>query len=304
MTKAFKAKVGNPLRKLVLIKLADNANDQGVSYPSYQYVAEQCEISRRSVIEHVKALQDMGVLAIKHRIKDGQNRSNSFQICAKKLDQLSSAVVALDGEGAALGSANGAKKRASDSPPLVKELHPEPPLSNRNITTTTESGTGSGGCDLVELVFDENLTDDGKEILGKVQSSNLSADTKQAVLDELAAAIRHGKNGRAKEISLPVRYLAAILKRAIAGEFTPDLGKSEAKRRETLAKNQRNVQKTAEKEVFSSDEDNMAIKLISQHKALKNISPRRAKEIMRKIEQLASEKNNDAIAYLKKEMHK
>ncbi|MFS1524472.1 helix-turn-helix domain-containing protein, partial [Microbulbifer sp. 2304DJ12-6] len=50
MVKAMKVKVGNPLRKLVLLKLADNANDQGECWPSYQHVADQCEISRRSAM--------------------------------------------------------------------------------------------------------------------------------------------------------------------------------------------------------------------------------------------------------------
>ncbi|PKG80050.1 hypothetical protein CXF80_18055 [Shewanella sp. Actino-trap-3] len=56
MVKAMKTKVGNPLRKLVLLKLADNANDQGECWPSYNYIAEQCEMSRRSVMDHVKNL--------------------------------------------------------------------------------------------------------------------------------------------------------------------------------------------------------------------------------------------------------
>ena len=45
MAKAMNIKVGNPLRKLVLIKLADNANDNGECWPSYQHVADQCELS-------------------------------------------------------------------------------------------------------------------------------------------------------------------------------------------------------------------------------------------------------------------
>lgn len=141
MTKAFKAKVQNPLRKLVLIKLADNANDRGVCHPSYQHIADQCEISRRSVIEHVKVLQEMGVLTVKNRFNDCENTSNSFHICEKKLEELSSAPNSLGSKGAALGSANGAKKHASNSlgsegaaPPLVKELHPEPSLSNHHLT--------------------------------------------------------------------------------------------------------------------------------------------------------------------------
>ncbi|WP_248842696.1 helix-turn-helix domain-containing protein, partial [Escherichia coli] len=58
MVKAMKIRVGNPLRKLVLIKLADNASDQGECWPSYQHIADQCEISKRSVMNHIAALCD------------------------------------------------------------------------------------------------------------------------------------------------------------------------------------------------------------------------------------------------------
>ena len=49
MAKAMGVKVGNSLRKLVLIKLADNANDKGECWPSYQHIADQCECSRTAV---------------------------------------------------------------------------------------------------------------------------------------------------------------------------------------------------------------------------------------------------------------
>ena len=67
MVKAMQTKVGNPLRKLVLIKLADNANDQGECWPSLQYIADQCEISKRSVIRHVEDLCNNGFLIKKER---------------------------------------------------------------------------------------------------------------------------------------------------------------------------------------------------------------------------------------------
>jgi biotin operon repressor len=49
-------KTGNPIRKLVLIKLADNANDNGECWPSYQHIADHCECSRSAVREHIEAL--------------------------------------------------------------------------------------------------------------------------------------------------------------------------------------------------------------------------------------------------------
>ena len=62
MVKAMKAQVGNPLRKLVLIKLADNASDTGECWPSYQHIADQCEISRRSAMRHIADLEEAGFL--------------------------------------------------------------------------------------------------------------------------------------------------------------------------------------------------------------------------------------------------
>ena len=81
MVLAMKAKVGNPLRKLVLIKLADNASDIGECWPSYKHIADQCEISKRSVITHIKNLEEMGFLRVEHR--DGKfykNSSNMYHL--------------------------------------------------------------------------------------------------------------------------------------------------------------------------------------------------------------------------------
>jgi len=80
MVKAFKLQVGNPLRKLVLIKLADNANDKGECWPSYQHIADQCEIGRSTVKSHVRALEAMGMLTREFRKKGELNQSNLFQL--------------------------------------------------------------------------------------------------------------------------------------------------------------------------------------------------------------------------------
>lgn len=80
MVKALKVKVGNPLRKLVLIKLADNASDQGECWPSYQHIAEQCEISRRSVMNHVAALCESGLMRKETRTGPKGNSSNFYRL--------------------------------------------------------------------------------------------------------------------------------------------------------------------------------------------------------------------------------
>jgi len=80
MVKAMKLKVGNPLRKLVLLKLADNASDLGECWPSFQHIADQCEISRRSVIAHIDALCISGLLRKESRTGPKGNSSNVYHL--------------------------------------------------------------------------------------------------------------------------------------------------------------------------------------------------------------------------------
>lgn len=80
MVKAMSISVGNPLRKLVLLKLADNASDSGECWPSYQHIADQCEIARSTVKSHIRELERAGLLRREFR-KDGDlNKSNVFHL--------------------------------------------------------------------------------------------------------------------------------------------------------------------------------------------------------------------------------
>ncbi|MCU6273320.1 helix-turn-helix domain-containing protein [Morganella morganii] len=115
--RALQIKTGNALRKLVLVKLADNANDQGESWPSVPYIAEQCEMSERSVQNHINALVEMGLVRIESRKSaNGLNQSNIYHL------RLNAAVVS--GESAApyganpagVSGANGYGTGAADSP--------------------------------------------------------------------------------------------------------------------------------------------------------------------------------------------
>ncbi|ELV6922924.1 helix-turn-helix domain-containing protein [Salmonella enterica] len=105
MAKAMSIKVGNPLRKLVLIKLADNANDEGECWPSYQHIADQCEVSRSTVKSHIRALEDMGLLKREFRRKGELNQSNVFYLT---LDNAQQIPPESGGAGADLGGGAGA----------------------------------------------------------------------------------------------------------------------------------------------------------------------------------------------------
>ncbi|EOY6440646.1 helix-turn-helix domain-containing protein, partial [Escherichia coli] len=125
MAKAMNIKVGNPLRKLVLIKLADNANDNGECWPSYQHVADQCEVSRSTVKSHIRALEEMGLLKREFRRKGELNQSNVFYLTLDNAQQIQpesgGAGAARGGAGAALGGGAGAAPRTYHSFEPVNE---------------------------------------------------------------------------------------------------------------------------------------------------------------------------------------
>lgn len=143
MVKAMQVQVGNPLRKLVLIKLADNANDLGECWPSYQHIADQCEISRRSVINHINTLEEMGFLVKKYR--KGTEKRNASNVYTLNFDisiSFDGAAPALvSGESPALGGA--APALGGGAAPAPRTSHSFEPVNepNGNLAVTGEKKT-------------------------------------------------------------------------------------------------------------------------------------------------------------------
>ena len=115
MVQAMNCEVGNPARKLVLLKLADNANDDGVCFPSYQYIADKCEMSKRSAISHIDDLIKMGFVTKKARKNKDGSSANLYLLHLEQGSEKS----ALGGEKFALGSENSALGGSENSAPIT-----------------------------------------------------------------------------------------------------------------------------------------------------------------------------------------
>ncbi|WP_230402577.1 helix-turn-helix domain-containing protein [Plesiomonas shigelloides] len=176
MARAMNIKVGNPLRKLVLIKLADNANDKGECWPSYQNIADHCECSKSAVRAHIEALMDMGLLTKENRIGNNNGKGNRSNVYYLILDTPM--------------SSNGTPPVSSDDTPLCHQMIPpmpldgtpcaarwhqnqsiEPVIEPRSFTSENESSDTHGELD--------PLPADGKAI---------QSGTKWGTTDDLAAA--------------------------------------------------------------------------------------------------------------------
>ena len=79
-----------PTLKLVLMALADAADNQGVCWPSISTLAKKCSVSTRTVQRSLRVLIDSGLLtADSRRRRDGSSTSNRYRLLIKGGDNLS-----------------------------------------------------------------------------------------------------------------------------------------------------------------------------------------------------------------------
>lgn len=154
VAQVMEIKVGSPLRKIILIKLADQANDEGICWPSYETIARACEISKRSVITHIQILEAQNFLRIEKRYnKDaGKNFSNRYHLTLDKGSANPALVktTSSSGENPALGDAADSLGGETVAPEPINEPTKEPviePIKERatknpepQILETNQSG--------------------------------------------------------------------------------------------------------------------------------------------------------------------
>lgn len=183
--------------KLVLCYLAMRANSESECWPSYNTIARDCSISRRSAINVVAALEEKGLLAKSSRSNDlGRFTSNLFRLFSAEgkvfppspdrdgegggATAAPSPDLAVGGAADALGGAAAAPGGATAASGVVQESH------------------------LYEQHQEEGLP---KNARGRVDASRvnpaLEAEAERALLEAL---------GKGRRIANPAAYKAAIIR--------------------------------------------------------------------------------------------
>jgi len=82
---ASKQETGKSGSKFVLLMLANYANNEsGLCSLSLKTIASVCEMTKVTVVNHLKNLQDKGIIEIIHRSQDGVCLSNHYQLLMDK----------------------------------------------------------------------------------------------------------------------------------------------------------------------------------------------------------------------------
>jgi len=84
---ASKQKTGNGTNKLVLISLANYADDNNSCFPSYKTLTTMTELSQRTIARSLKQLEENGFITIKQRFSEyeqnARQTSNLYQLNIK-----------------------------------------------------------------------------------------------------------------------------------------------------------------------------------------------------------------------------
>lgn len=84
MAWAAKADCRSSLNKLVLMMLANYADEDHTAYPSYRKLAELCLCNERTVMRGIKSLESLGLIETSARFsKSGKQTSNNFHLLVR-----------------------------------------------------------------------------------------------------------------------------------------------------------------------------------------------------------------------------
>lgn len=150
MVEVFHTEVGDPMHKLVLLKLADNANDNGECYPSYHHIAKECEISKRTAMRAVDSLCEKGLLIKQPRyLIGGKEQTSNFYVIV--LPSLHGSVTVTPG--VVTQSHRGSD---TESPGVVSQSHP-----NQSYITSKENIKNNT---LRVLEKDRSISEEDREV--------------------------------------------------------------------------------------------------------------------------------------------
>lgn len=216
-----------PANKLVLMALADSADDKGVCWPSISTLAKRTCMDERSVQRNLKNLKEDKLIEIKAQFRnDGSPTSNKYKLSLKESgDNLSSqSIKKCQGVVGLMSPADGVIVTQTTIKPLINQKQQELSKIPAKNTEAVYVGSSSGG--ERNYYFPKQLSLQELEI-AKPQLDTIDPVIAQAVLDELSARLNANKVTGA-----PLSYLRSLIARTKTGQFIPEVGVRVAAARE------------------------------------------------------------------------
>ena len=225
-----------PTLKLVLMALADAADDHGVCWPSVSSLAKKCSVSTRTVQRSLRVLIDGGLLTAEpRRRRDGSSTSNRYRLLIAGGDNLSPPREAVDTRP---GQGCRGDPDMPVTPGTTNRIVIDPPqLATNNEQGIVSADAESGSGHHLKLEYPKGLSPSERADAQR-RLARLPPELAQQLIDELAVRPKAGTI----RIS-PLVYLAGLIRHANAGRFVPGAALRVADERDRRHRNEAHLQK-------------------------------------------------------------
>jgi len=158
---AMVVKVENvkPTEKLILLLLANYADEQGRCFPSYNTIAKLANCSRRKAIDSIKILADVGFISISRRKKSNNDNYANVYVVNDPIT-----VINPSAKSAPPSANNNILPSAKSAPPSEQSAPNTITLNNHKDTITKYKGIDVSKFDENQMIFVKQLIDYRKEI--------------------------------------------------------------------------------------------------------------------------------------------
>ena len=123
-------------QKLVLLALADHANDDGHCWPGMKRIADKCDMSARQVSTHVTNLEKAGILTTNRRMKD----NNQYSTYDYQLNFASGSLLPVEAD-FQRNSTSGGQQKPTSGGLAEADFRTEPSVSNRKKEPSVSSSS-------------------------------------------------------------------------------------------------------------------------------------------------------------------
>ena len=211
-----------PTSKLLLMALADIADDRGICWPSHPTLAAKCSLTDRTVRRILVLLQAYNLVVVEPRFKTtGSRTSNRYRLAVDiPPDKLSGGIrtPVTEGGGHPCPGAPDTHVLGTITEPSLESSQLLPPSQQ---PMASQYPRGGGG----DLCYPKSLTPTQREALCD-RLSVLTHGQAQEILDELSGRLAIA------QVRNPLRYCAVLIRRMQRGKFVPELGLTVADARE------------------------------------------------------------------------
>jgi len=198
-----------PTEKLVLMSLADNADDLGQCYPSMKYIAKRCCVSKRTGQRILKILKQKELVSSQYRNrKDGSNTSNIYtlNIGSTRGDSFTPPLHLPE------ILSKSASSQCKPVPIRHESVTPTPLKGVLSVTPITNKEPSKETTTTVDLIWPTKLNPEHCRSITSLSKDLNHSDT-QLLIDEIA--------GQGNQVKNPVSYFRSLMETLLLGKFIP-----------------------------------------------------------------------------------